>query len=412
MQPNVKCAHTAIVPIAELKPHPGNENKHSKRQIEALAKIIAKLGQRSPITVSKLSGFISKGHARLEAIKLIGWDSVAVDVQEYKDELEELNDRVADNEIARYSEFQLEKFELNLKSMNLDMKTLDLGEFGLLDLKIQQIDAKDEGEIPGPAVNPVCKPGDLWILGKHRVLCGDATNLTDVEKVMDGKKASLVVTDPPYNVNYSGGGVDGNKLTIKNDHMPDSDFYQFLRDVYVNLFTVMDDGAPIYVFHADTEGVNFRKAMMDAGLKLAQCLVWVKDSLVMGRQDYHWQHEPILYGWKPTGAHKWFTDRKQSTVWTFSKPRHNDVHPTMKPVELIKYPILNSSEGSNSIVVDLFLGSGSTLIASEETGRACYGLELDPRYMDVIVERWEKHTGNKAFLEGETFAEVKSRRIK
>ena len=239
------------------------------------------------------------------------------------------------------------------------------------------------------------KAGDVWIMGKHRLLCGDATNMSDVEKLMNKEMAALIVTDPPYNVAYEGKTKEA--MTIQNDKMGNESFYEFLKDTFTNYYSVATEGAPIYIFHADTEGVNFRKAMTDGGFKLSQCLVWVKNTIVMGRSDYHWKHEPILYGWKEGKAHTWMSDRKQSTVWNHDKPQRNGEHPTMKPISLIEYPIGNSS-AVGSIVCDFFGGSGSTLIACEKLGRRCYTMELDPKYCDVILKRWEDYSGHKAEL--------------
>ena len=221
--------------------------------------------------------------------------------------------------------------------------------------------------------------------------------IADVERLMDGKQAALIVTDPPYNVSYTGKTKDA--LKIENDSKSDEDFYQFLYDVHVNLFAMAEPGAGIYVFHADLEGLNFRKSLIESGFKLAQCCVWVKQTLVMGRQDYHWQHEPVLYGWKEGAAHHWYSDRKQTTLWAFDRPTRSTEHPTMKPVNLIEYPIGNSSKPGD-IVLDLFGGSGTTMIACEKTGRKARLMELDPKYCDVIVTRWEQATGKKAVLNG------------
>jgi len=230
-------------------------------------------------------------------------------------------------------------------------------------------------------------------------VCGDATVLETYNKLMDGKKADMVFTDPPYNVAYEGKTKEG--LTIKNDDMSDDQFYKFLYDFYSNVLMNMEPGAAIYVAHADSEGANFRKALKDSGLLLKQCIIWLKNTIVMGRQDYHWKHEPILYGWSPGGSHKWYSDRKQSTVFECKKPARNGEHPTMKPVELVEYFIGNSSKEGDRIL-DPFGGSGTTLIAAEKTGRIAYLCELDPKYCDVIVSRWEKYTGKSATRHGET----------
>ena len=236
----------------------------------------------------------------------------------------------------------------------------------------------------------ITKLGDLWLLGKHRLVCGDSTKMDVFDLLMDGQKANLVVTDPPYNVNY-----EGNAGKIKNDNMTDSAFYDFLLAAFQNMETNMASDASIYVFHADTEGLNFRKAFSDAGFYLSGTCIWKKQSLVLGRSPYQWRHEPVLFGWKKKGRHEWYADRKQTTIWEFDKPKQNADHPTMKPVELLAYPILNSSM-ANCVVLDPFGGSGSTLIACEQTDRACRMIELDEKYCDVIVRRTVDQLGNDA----------------
>jgi DNA modification methylase len=228
------------------------------------------------------------------------------------------------------------------------------------------------------------------LLGKHRLVCGDSTNEQDMATLMDGKKARLIVTDAPYNVAYRGKTKDA--LTIQNDSMDSSSFYQFLLAAYTRMYEVADDGASIYMFHAETEGINFRKAHIDSGFKLSQCCIWKKSSMVLGHSDYHYRHEPILYGWRQGAAHYWNSDRKQTTIWEFDRPFRNEFHPTMKPVPLISYPIKNSSK-IGDIVLDSFGGSGSTLIACEETDRICYTMELDEKYADVIVNRYIAYVG-------------------
>ena len=242
-----------------------------------------------------------------------------------------------------------------------------------------------DGELKKP---PVSKDGDVWLLGKHRLVCGDSTKEETYVTLMDGKKANLVVTDPPYNVNYEGGAGK-----IKNDNMENDKFYQFLLDAFTNMERVMAEDGSIYVFHADTEGLNFRKAFSEAGFYLSGTCIWKKQSLVLGRSPYQWQHEPCLYGWKKKGKHQWYSDRKQTTIWEFDKPKKNGDHPTMKPIPLIAYPIKNSSM-SNCIVLDPFGGSGSTLIACEQLGRICHTIELDEKYCDVIVKRYIEQVGS------------------
>jgi DNA modification methylase len=233
----------------------------------------------------------------------------------------------------------------------------------------------------------VTKLGDLWLLGNHRLVCGDSTKPETFELLMDGKPVNLVVTDPPYNVNYEGAAGK-----IKNDHMAGDAFYQFLLDAFTLTEKAMAKDASIYVFHADTEGLNFRRAFSDAGFYLSGTCIWKKQSLVLGRSPYQWQHEPVLFGWKKTGKHAWYSDRKQSTIWEFDKPRKNESHPTTKPVPLLAYPILNSSM-TGCVVLDPFGGSGSTLIACEQTGRVCRMVELDEKFCDVIVNRYASQVG-------------------
>lgn len=267
----------------------------------------------------------------------------------------------------------------------------------------------EEDEAPEPPKETFVKMGDFFILGNHKLLCGDATQFSDYEKLLGTEKMDMVCVDPPYNVAYTGKTKDS--LTIKNDSMSDESFYQFLYDMYANLLAFTKPGSAIYVAHADSEGVNFRKALKDAGWLLKQCLIWVKQTLVMGRQDYHWKHEPILYGWMPGASHNWYTDRKQTTVLEFNKPNRNAEHPTMKPVELIEYLIKNSSEKGN-LVIDVFGGSGTTLIACEKMGRHARLMELDPKYCEVILNRFEKYTGRQAFLQNEDGTQISFQELK
>ena len=249
----------------------------------------------------------------------------------------------------------------------------------------------DPDDVPETPAKPTTKPGDLWILGNHRLLCGDSTDTVALERLMENKQADLWLTDPPYNVNYEG----GTGLKIQNDNMKDAEFRQFLNDVYVAANCFLRPGAAFYIWHADSEGYNFRGAAVDVGWKVRQCLIWLKSSLVMGRQDYQWKHEPCLYGWTEGAAHYWGSDRKQTTVLEFDKPHRNGEHPTMKPVELFEYQMANSTK-QGDIVLDSFGGSGTTIIAAERISRKARLMELDPRYCDVIVKRWEDFTGNTA----------------
>jgi site-specific DNA-methyltransferase (adenine-specific) len=269
----------------------------------------------------------------------------------------------------------------------------------------------DPDAVPEAPVNPVTVLGDVWLLGKHRLMCGDSTSIDAVQALVQNQLVDMWLTDPPYNVAYEGGTKE--KLTIKNDSMGDDQFRQFLRDACVTASAVMKPGAVFYIWHADTEGYNFRGACKDAGWTVRQCLIWKKSSLVMGRQDYHWKHEPCLYGWKDGAGHLWAADRKQTTILEFDKPSRNGEHPTMKPVGLFAYQMMNNTKGGDQ-VLDSFGGSGTTLIACEQHGRFARIMELDPVYCDVIVKRWQDFTGQKATLEstGRTFEDMASDRVK
>ncbi|MDD2300664.1 MAG: site-specific DNA-methyltransferase [Fermentimonas sp.] len=291
-----------------------------------------------------------------------------------------------------FEKYEIESDTLDRFSLDFKPYAIESPDFGsdISDAE-QAIVDEDSEEVISQLENllekePVTKPGDLYLLGKHRLMCGDCLQSDDVNKLMNGRKADCSVTDPPYNVAYTGATED--ELEIRNDEMTKDDFLMFIRQSFTSMINAMKPGAPIYVFHADGEGANFRIGFKDAGFKFAQCLIWVKNQFTMGRQDYQWQHEPILYGWKPGSAHTWLSDRKQATIWNFDKPQRNGAHPTMKPVALMAYPIRNSCP-QRGIVIDFFLGSGSTIMAAQQTDRICYGMEIDPRYCDVIVERFK-----------------------
>lgn len=441
----VYCAYDEMVAIEKVIGNPRNPNRHPEKQVELLAKIIKGNGWRQPITVSKRSGFVVKGHGRLAAAQKLGVDVVPVDYQEYANEAEEYADMIADNRIAELAEIdspmlkdlleELDTGAFDMERTGFDEEALELLMTASAEDDADNFDVDAEVE---KIKEPISTPGTVWRLGRHRLMCGDATNIENVKQLMDGETAEMVFTDPPYNVAYEGGTKD--KLKIKNDNMPDEQFRSFLFDSFASMLSVTKQGGAIYVCHADSEGYNFRGAMKDAGWQTKQCLVWVKNSLVLGRQDYQWRHEPILYGWKPGAGHRWHGGRKRSTVidktdnvvvnqegkdylititqngeavtiktekyevidgqetssvWRFNKPLRNGEHPTMKPVGLIIRAIKNSSR-SGDIVLDLFGGSGSTLIACEQAGRVCRTMELDPIYCDVIVKRWEELTGEMA----------------
>jgi len=381
-----------LVPLKDIKLNPKNRNKHPADQIDRLVKIIKETGFRRPGTISNRTGFLVCGEGRYLAAKKIGLKEIPIMHQDYADAAQELADAVADNAIDKWANLDTSGIMQDVKEFEgFDLELLGIKDFRIVEPTIEP--QCDEDDAPPVRSETISKPGDIWLLGRHRLLCGDATIADDVAKMMGAERADLVWTDPPYNVAYEGKTAES--LTIQNDEMSGTDFYQFLYDAYLTMFMFTKPGGGIYVAHADTEGVNFRKAMVDAGWLFKQCLVWVKQTFVMGRQDYHWKHEPILYGWSPGAAHTWIGDRKQSTVLEFSKPARNGEHPTMKPVELIEYCMSNSVV-PGGLVLDLFGGSGSTLIACEKTGRNARLVELDPKYCDVIVARWEKYTGQKA----------------
>lgn len=403
----VYCAHDEIVDIMKVIPNPKNPNTHGERQIEILSQVIKAQGWRKPITVSKRSGFVVAGHGRLQAALLLRAEKVPVDYQEYATEAEEYADLVADNRIAELSEIDNEMLSSILEEIkeyddfnfeltgytDCDIDSI-LGDIDGIDFAEESEAVEDDYEVDIPD-KPKANLGDIYQLGNHRLMCGDSTKIEDVKKLMDGAKADLVITDPPYNVDYEGSTKD--KLKIKNDSMKDEDFRKFLYDAFRSANTVLKDGGVFYIWHSDSEGYNFRGACEDNGWKVRECLIWNKNSMVMGRQDYHWKHEPCLYGWKDGASHLWNSDRKQTTVLDFDRPSRNELHPTMKPIPLFDYQIRNSSHEGDS-VLDLFGGSGTTIIACEQNKRKAYLMEMDPKYVDVIIDRWEQFTGEKAVL--------------
>lgn len=393
----VFCRFDDIVNVSSLKPNPENPNMHDAEQLELLGKIVKKTGWRAPITVSKRSGLITKGHGRRLAAIKAGLEYAPVEYQDYASEEEEHADLIADNRIAELAEMDDEKLSDLLRELDsiddFDMDLTGFDEESLLDMIGEQVTSDDieEDEVPEPETNVFSKTGDLWILGKHRLLCGDSTKEEEVNRLMDGKQADLYVTDPPYNVSYTGKTKDA--LTIENDEMADGDFRQFLIDSFAAADANMKPGAAFYIWHADSEGYNFRGACKDTGWDVRECLIWNKNTMVLGRQDYQWKHEACLYGWKPGASHNWYSDRKQTTVIDMDKPQRNGEHPTMKPVKLFAYLIQNSSK-EGDIVLDSFGGSGTTIMACEKLEREARLMELDPRYVDVIVRRYIRETGD------------------
>lgn len=388
--------------VDELIKYKKNARVHSSEQISQIADSIKNFGFNDPIEIGKDSILIS-GHARLEAAKKLGIKEVPTIIHDHMTPMQRKGYILAANRIAMSSTWDNDILKLELEDLQSEEFDLLLtgfyqDEIDLLlnpeELNEGLVDADECSEVDEE--NVVSKLGDVWILGKHRLMCGDSTMIDSVEKLMNGQKADMLITDPPYNVNYEGKTKDS--LKIQNDSMSDSSFRQFLTEVMTCANIVMKEGAVFYIWHADSEGYNFRGACQDVGWKIRQCLIWVKSVLVMGRQDYHWKHEPCLYGWKEGASHYWGNDRKQTTVLQFDKPTRNDIHPTMKPVDLIEYQVKNNSK-ANNLILDLFGGSGSTLIACEKLGRKCFMMELDPKYVDVIIRRWMKFTGKKAIHE-------------
>jgi DNA modification methylase len=386
------------VAVEALIPYAKNSRTHSDAQVAQIAASIKEFGWTNPILIDGTKGIIA-GHGRLMAARKLGYDKVPVIQLKDMTESQKKAYVIADNQLAMNAGWDIDLLKIEVADLQEDGFDLELLGFdnkmldSLLEPEVKD-GLTDEDAVPELPKEPKTKLGDVYILGEHRLMCGDSTSIEAVEKLTDGL-VDILVTDPPYNVNYEGATKD--KLKIMNDSMDDEQFRQFLRDAFVAADAVMKQGAVYYIWHADSEGYNFRGACRDAGWKVRQTLIWAKDSMVMGRQDYHWKHEPCLYGWKEGAAHLWAADRKQTTIIECKKPRVNDIHPTMKPVELMEYQILNNTKGQD-VVLDLFGGSGSTLIACEKTGRKARLMELDPKYCDVIVKRWEEFTGKTAEL--------------
>jgi DNA modification methylase len=432
--------------LSPAKYNPRKDLKPGDKEYEQLKKSILQFGYVDPIIVNQRNNVVIGGHQRLKILRDIGYTEVDASMVDLDDDKEKalniaLNKISGDWDMALLKDLLLEldtgAFDMNSIGFDEDELEKLMTQFHVGEIKEDDFDAD---AVAAEIKEPVTKRGDIWLLGRHRLMCGDSTNLDDVLKLMDNNLADMVFTDPPYNVDYEG----GSGLKIMNDKMNNENFYKFLFDAFKAMFVVTKEGGAIYICHADSEGLNFRKSMIDAGWMMKQCLIWVKNSMVMGRQDYHWKHEPILYGWKPGAAHTWNNNRKQTTiidnfagitvknegketilsfsngvqfasikvpsfeilaagddvdtsVWRIEKPLKNGEHPTMKPIELCARAIKNSSLVQHRIL-DLFGGSGSTLIATEQINRSCYVMELDPIYCDVIIKRYEQFTGNKAAL--------------
>ena len=377
------------LPLVELRPaayNPRKALKPSDKEYQKIKNSIQEFGYVEPIIVNHDMTVIG-GHQRLTVLKDLGYTEAQCVVLHIEDESKVKALNIALNKISgEWNEQLLADLLVDLQDaqFNLDLTGFEAPEIDQLFSKLHSKDIEEdnfdvEEELKNPAFS---QAGDIWTLGRHRVVCGDSTLPETFKLLMDSKKANLVLTDPPYNVN-----VEETAGKIKNDNMPDADFYNFLFCAFVNMEQNMEQDASIYVFHADTQGLTFRRAFADAGFNLSGCCIWKKNALVLGRSPYQWQHEPCLFGWKKGGKHLWYSDRKQTTIWEYDRPKASKDHPTMKPIALMAYPIKNSTM-TNCIVLDPFLGSGSTLIACEETRRICYGVELDEKFMDVIVKRY------------------------
>lgn len=442
--------------VDALIPYARNSRTHSEAQVAQIAASIHEFGFTNPVLIDG-EGVIIAGHGRVMAARKLGMENVPAIRIDYMTDAQKRAYVIADNKLALNAGWDeellaLELGELRDAGFDLGLTGFDQSEIDQLSLGDDDVEGEgltDDDEAPEVRQNYVSKTGDVWLLGRHRVMCGDSTKIDDVQKLIDGQLCDACWTDPPYNVAYEG----SSGMTIQNDSMEDSSFFAFLYDAYVCMFMALREGGPIYVAHADTEGLNFRRAFKEAGFKLSGCLIWVKNALVLGRSDYQWRHEPILYGWKPGSAHTWYGARNKttvinakdmpfvklpdgrfqidlgetslvisgadieveevrSTIIRAEKPKRNGEHPTMKPVELILGMLKNSTKKGH-VVLDLFGGSGSTMIACEKIGRSARLMELDERYADVIVRRWQAFTGLQATLEetGQTFDELEAKRV-
>ena len=381
--------------LSDLKPasyNPRKKLKKGDKEYEKIKQSLLKFGYVDPIIVNEDLTVIG-GHQRLTVLKDLEYETAKCVIVSLSKEDEKALNIALNNITGQWDDQLLADLLLDLQEsdFNLDLTGFEPPEIDDIlsnvhdkDLSEDDFDMEEESKKP-----TVARHGDLWQLGKHRVICGDSTKAETYDQLLGDKKANLVVTDPPYNVD-----VEETAGKILNDNMSDGDFYQFLYDMFTQVESHMEADASIYVFHADTEGLNFRKAFKDAGFYLSGCYIWKKNSLVLGRSPYQWQHDPCLFGWKQKGKHQWFSDRKQTTIWEYDRPKSSKDHPTMKLIQLLAYPIQNSSM-RGTLILDPFLGSGSTLMAADQTGRVCYGIELDEKFVDVIVKRFMESTGNR-----------------
>ena len=376
-----------LVPIEKLVPYANNARTHSPEQIKKLRSSLREFGFINPVIIDRDYGVIA-GHGRILAAQEEGLEKVPCVFADHLTEAQKKAYIIADNRMAMDAGWDEEMLRVEIEALqaaDFDPLLTGFDEKELADLFDSEEDkVKDDDFDLSAALEKAAfvERGDVWNVGRHLLMCGDATSAEDVARMMDGKKANLIVTDPPYGVSFK----SSSGLTIQNDSIKNEEFYSFLLSAFKNMADNLEKGGAAYVFHADTEGLNFRRAFIDAGFHLAGCCIWVKDSLVLGRSDYQWQHEPILYGFLQNGKHPWYSDRKQTTIWNFAKPKRNANHPTSKPLDLLSYPIGNSSQ-PNAIVVDTFGGSGSTMMACEQANRICFMMELDEKYASVILRR-------------------------
>ncbi len=384
-----------LVSVGKLIPYVNNARTHSPEQLTKLRSSLREFGFINPVIIDRDFNVIA-GHGRIAAAKEEGITEVPCVFADYLTEAQKKAYILADNRMALDAGWDEELLKIEIESLqgaDFDVSLTGFGEDEIADLFAgdSEKDVKDDDFNLSVALEKAAfvEKGDIWTVGRHRLMCGDATSAEDVAALMDGKKANLIVTDPPYNVAFK----SGSGLSIQNDSMENGEFYTFLYNSFQNMAEHLEKGGAAYVFHADTEGLNFRKAFVDAGFHLAGVCIWVKNSLVLGRSDYQWQHEPVLYGFLKNGKHPWYSDRKQTTIWNYDKPKRNKNHPTSKPLDLLGYPICNSSQ-ENAIVLDTFGGSGSTMMACEQTNRICHMMELDEKYASVILRRYVEDTGD------------------
>ena len=377
-----------LIPLGKLVPYVNNARTHSPEQLMKLRSSLREFGFINPVIVDRDFNVIA-GHGRIAAAKEEGIAEVPCVFADFLTEAQKKAYILADNRMALDADWDEELLRIEIESLqgaDFDVSLTGFGEDEIADLFAGdgEKDIKDDDFDLSAALEKAAfvERGDIWTVGRHRLVCGDATSAEDVAALMDGKKANLIVTDPPYNVAFK----SGSGLSIQNDSMKGDEFYTFLYNSFSQMAAHLENGGAAYVFHADTEGLNFRKAFVDAGFHLAGVCIWVKNSLVLGRSDYQWQHEPVLYGFLKNGKHPWYSDRKQTTIWNYDKPKRNKNHPTSKPLDLLGYPICNSSQ-ENAIVLDTFGGSGSTMMACEQTNRICCMMELDEKYASVILRR-------------------------